>query len=78
MSKKKKSYIWFIILLLVIIVLFVIISKQDISQQQEKKEALETKVLEIDKEKKSEGEITKESLENLMNQLKANLETPDE
>jgi len=75
MSKKKKNYIWFIILLLVIIVLFVIISKQNLEQQ--KKEA-ETQVLEIDKEKKSTGEVTKESLENLVNQLKVNVEVPTE
>ncbi len=76
MSKKKKSYVWVVILLLVIIILFVIISKQDVEQQ---KEAVkETQVLNIDKEKKSEGEVTKESLENLMNQLKVNVEVPTE
>jgi len=70
MSEKKKSYVWLVVLLLVIIILFIVISKQDVEQQKE--EATETQVLKIDKEKKSEGEVTKESLENLMNQLKTN------
>ncbi|MCD6442214.1 hypothetical protein J7L24_01580 [bacterium] len=76
MSEKKKSYVWLVILLLVVIVLFVIISKQGVERQ--KKEAIETQVLKIDKNKKSEGEVTKKSLENLMNQLKTNLEVPTE
>ena len=76
MPKNKKSYVWFVILLLVVIILFVIISKQDVERQKE--EAEETQVLNIDKEKKSEGEITKKSLENLMNQLKVNVEVPTE
>jgi len=76
MSKKKKSYVWLIILLLVVIVLFVIISKQDVEQRE--KEATETQVLKIDKNKKSEGEITKKSLENLMRQLEVQLEEPTE
>jgi len=76
MSEKKKSYIWLIILLLVVIVLFVIVSKQNVDQQ--KKEGAETQVLKIDKEKKSEGEVTKESLENLMRQLEVKVEEPIE
>ena len=76
MSEKKKNYIWFIILLLIVIIFFVIISKEDVSQQRE--EGAEIKVLEIDKEKKSEGEVTKESLENLVNRLKTKLEIPVE
>lgn len=76
MSKKKKNYVWFVILLLVIIILFVIISKQNVEQQ--KKEAEESQVLKINKEKRSEGEVTKESLENLMNQLEVNVEVPTE
>ncbi len=75
MSKKKKNYIWLIVLLLIVIVLFIIISKQKINQE---KQGSEIQVLEIDKGKKSEGEVTKESLENLMNQLNSGIEVPKE
>lgn len=77
MSKNKKNYLWLIILLLVIVALFIIISKKEVLEQEEGEE-IETEILQIDKNKKSEGEVTKENLENLINQLKGNTETPSE
>jgi uncharacterized membrane protein len=75
MSKNKKNYLWLIILLLVIVALFIIISKKEVLEEEEE---VKTEILQIDKNKKSEGEVTKESLENLINQLKGNTETPSE
>lgn len=76
MPKNKKNYLWLIILLLVIIALFIMISKEELLEE-EKKE-LGTEILRIDKDKKTEGEVTKESLENLINQIKGNTKIPAE
>jgi uncharacterized membrane protein len=75
MSKDKKNYFWLVILLIVIIALFIIISKEELPEEEEE---IGTEVLRIDKDKKSEGEVTKESLEDLVNQLKGNTEIPTE
>jgi hypothetical protein len=61
--------------LIVIIALFIIISKEELPEEEEE---IGTEVLRIDKDKKSEGEVTKESLEDLVNQLKGNTEIPTE
>ncbi|MCF7906976.1 hypothetical protein K9K85_01700 [Patescibacteria group bacterium] len=76
MPKNKKKYLWLIVLLLVIIALFIMISKEELLE--EEKEEIGTEILKIDKDKKTEGEVTKKSLEDLVNQLKGNLEIPTE